>query len=237
MGFIQDQDLTHISAKQLLGFKEKTFTILQRHQAHLIDISQNFECLSSDDEFPAQLTKLRLQAMKERIALDGEMRDLWLSSGMARSVSSSLPAQGFQSSALGLINKNSLTSDLGPGDPELKINIEIDGVSGEERPYSRKLASGMFYLFEAQKFLSGDTDGKKSERKEPIYLEIAPGRPADADPVPLPAAEIRRLILSILPGDADLLAFCMDYFPKVCQRFGDNMDSLTKINWLLRLES
>ena len=56
MGFIQDQDLTHISAKQLLGFKEKTFTILQRHQAHLIDISQNFECLSSDDEFPAQLT-------------------------------------------------------------------------------------------------------------------------------------------------------------------------------------
>lgn len=126
---------------------------------------------------------------------------------------------------------------MGPGDPELKINIEIDGVSGEGRPYSRKLASGMFYLFEAQKFLSGDTDGKKSERKEPIYLEIAPGRPADADPVPLPAAEIRRLILSILPGDADLLAFCMDYFPKVCQRFGDNMDSLTKINWLLRLES
>ena len=175
--------------------------------------------------------------MQERISLDGEMRDLWLTSGMARSLSSSLPAQGFQTSALGLINQTSLKLDLGPGNPELKISIEIDGASGEGRPNSRKLASGMFYLFEAQKFLSGDVDGKRSERNESIYLEIAPGRPADADPTPLPTAEIRRLILLILPSDADLLAFCMDCFPTVCQRFGDNMDRMTKINWLLKLES
>jgi len=46
-------------------------------------------------------------------------------------------------------------------------------------------------------------------------------------------ASLRRVLLSVLRSDADLHAFCLDRFPDVAARFGDNMDRLVKLNLLL----
>lgn len=44
---------------------------------------------------------------------------------------------------------------------------------------------------------------------------------------------LRRLLRKLLRGDADLNAFCLDYFPEVHRRFADGMDRMGKVNLLL----
>lgn len=46
-------------------------------------------------------------------------------------------------------------------------------------------------------------------------------------------ASLRKVLATVLRRDAKLQAFCLDYFPKVADRFGDNMDRLVKLNLLL----
>lgn len=48
-------------------------------------------------------------------------------------------------------------------------------------------------------------------------------------------AVVRRLLQALLPTDAELNAFCIDYFTQVAERFAGGMDRLDKVNLLLRL--
>lgn len=50
-------------------------------------------------------------------------------------------------------------------------------------------------------------------------------------------AHVRRLLEVLLASDADLNAFCIDYFPIVYRRFSDSMDRTQKENLLLVLVS
>lgn len=49
-------------------------------------------------------------------------------------------------------------------------------------------------------------------------------------------SQTRQLLSKILLSDADLDAFCLDYFPDVHQRFASGMDRLSKFNLLLELK-
>lgn len=49
--------------------------------------------------------------------------------------------------------------------------------------------------------------------------------------------ELRRLLNEVLRVDADLDAFCLDFFPEVHQRFSAGMDRPQKVNLLLQLVS
>lgn len=44
---------------------------------------------------------------------------------------------------------------------------------------------------------------------------------------------IRHRIDAALPSDAELNAFCMDFFPQIRRKWGDGMDRLQKVNLLL----
>lgn len=48
--------------------------------------------------------------------------------------------------------------------------------------------------------------------------------------------QIRQTIDACLQTDADLTAFCIDFFPKTASRFSDGMDRMAKVNLLLQLE-
>lgn len=48
-------------------------------------------------------------------------------------------------------------------------------------------------------------------------------------------ATLRKLLMAVLRRDAQLQEFCLDHFPEVASRFGDNMDRLVKLNLLLEL--
>lgn len=50
------------------------------------------------------------------------------------------------------------------------------------------------------------------------------------------APQVRQKINEKLRTDADLTAFCIDYFPNVAARFSTGMDRVDKINILLQLE-
>lgn len=52
-------------------------------------------------------------------------------------------------------------------------------------------------------------------------------------PVKLPQPRIRALVGEILRSDADLDAFCSDYFPDVYRRFSDGMQRARKVTLLL----
>lgn len=47
--------------------------------------------------------------------------------------------------------------------------------------------------------------------------------------------EIRQCLLQRLQTDAELDAFCLDYFPQVYNRFSNGMDRVTKMNLLLQV--
>lgn len=47
---------------------------------------------------------------------------------------------------------------------------------------------------------------------------------------------VRELLRELLPTDADLEAFCLDYFPRTKQRFGGGMERLQKEDLLLSQE-
>lgn len=47
------------------------------------------------------------------------------------------------------------------------------------------------------------------------------------------AAHLRNLLRQALPGDSDLEAFCIDYFPDVYRRFSLGMDRQAKLSLLL----
>lgn len=49
--------------------------------------------------------------------------------------------------------------------------------------------------------------------------------------------ELRRLLNEVLYTDADLDAFCLDYFPEIQQRFSAGMDRIQRVNLLLQLVS
>lgn len=73
-------------------------------------------------------------------------------------------------------------------------------------------------------------------------MHVVPSREAMATALPgsapcgsLPPAELRKLLQQTLPSDADLDAFCLDYFPQVYERFSDGMDRLRKVNLLLTI--
>lgn len=48
-------------------------------------------------------------------------------------------------------------------------------------------------------------------------------------------AEIRRLVMRVLPLDSDFDAFCADYFPLVYQHFANGMDRIAKTTMLLEI--
>lgn len=50
------------------------------------------------------------------------------------------------------------------------------------------------------------------------------------------SAEVRSLLERSIRSDADLNAFCLDYFPDVYRRFGSSMERVEKINLLLTQE-
>jgi hypothetical protein len=50
-------------------------------------------------------------------------------------------------------------------------------------------------------------------------------------------AALRRFLQSVLIGDSDLEAFCLDYFPAVRNRFSSGMDRMQKLNILLAAEA
>lgn len=47
------------------------------------------------------------------------------------------------------------------------------------------------------------------------------------------APQLRRLLCQALPGNSDLEAFCLDYFPDVYRRYSSGMDRQTKLSLLL----
>lgn len=46
-------------------------------------------------------------------------------------------------------------------------------------------------------------------------------------------ADLRPLIMATLKTDSDLNAFCLDYFPKVYDRFTNGMDRIEKVSLLI----
>ncbi len=50
-------------------------------------------------------------------------------------------------------------------------------------------------------------------------------------------ASLRKLIDAVLPTDSALEAFCIDYFPRVQQRFSDSMERRVKTSLLLEQEN
>lgn len=46
-------------------------------------------------------------------------------------------------------------------------------------------------------------------------------------------SEGRRLLRTLLPSDAEFVAFCLDYFPQIAERFSNGMDRTAKTNLLL----
>ncbi len=56
---------------------------------------------------------------------------------------------------------------------------------------------------------------------------------SDAQQTPT-RASLRRFVLALLRGDSDFDAFCLDYFPDIEKRFSDGMDSVRKMNFLLK---
>ena len=55
-------------------------------------------------------------------------------------------------------------------------------------------------------------------------------------PTTPPRPEVRQLLRVALPTDANLVAFCLDFFPTVAERFANSMDRLAKVNLLLEQE-
>ena len=49
-------------------------------------------------------------------------------------------------------------------------------------------------------------------------------------------ANLRKLLVAVLPIDSDLEAFCLDYFPDTKQKFSGGMDRTQKLNLLLESE-
>lgn len=48
------------------------------------------------------------------------------------------------------------------------------------------------------------------------------------------APQLRRLLCQALPGDSDLEAFCLDYFPDIHRRYSSGMDRQTKLSLLIQ---
>ncbi|MBL9044738.1 MAG: hypothetical protein JNM83_24215, partial [Myxococcales bacterium] len=49
-------------------------------------------------------------------------------------------------------------------------------------------------------------------------------------------AQLRELLFSALRTDSDFVAFALDYFPDVQQKFSSGMDRVSKVNLLLESE-
>ena len=49
-------------------------------------------------------------------------------------------------------------------------------------------------------------------------------------------AQLRELLFSVLRTDSDFVAFVLDYFPEVQQKFSSGMDRVSKVNLLLESE-
>lgn len=76
--------------------------------------------------------------------------------------------------------------------------------------------------------------GEQREAIVPIYRHFSANIAMLHKSKATPAAKLRRILLRALPGDSDLEAFCLDYFPSVHQRFSLGMERQTKLNLLLQ---
>jgi hypothetical protein len=236
LGFVHDSDLLKASTAELIRFKQKSFSILQRHQTHIIETSRNFDGLPVGRDFQLHLSNLRLEAKKQRFELDTEIRDSWLSLGLSKTANVITSSISLLGSALGLtkLGDPTLAFSLPVALANLGITTGMSQVAGHGRREIPASSQTMLYLFEAQKYLNSDGDegGKLVElaidsRGSELINDLAH---------PPTGASLRRLIVLIFPTDSDFMAFCLDFFPSISKQFGNNMDRQTKMNILFQSE-
>jgi hypothetical protein len=77
--FIPDRELAELPFSALSRFKAKNSHLLEQHQLQLVEAAQAYNALPEGPEFGEHLCKLRLAAEKQRVALDAEAREAWIS--------------------------------------------------------------------------------------------------------------------------------------------------------------
>lgn len=81
-----------------------------------------------------------------------------------------------------------------------------------------------------------DTGGKRLTKSHPvrtIEVDVTVEAKIVSASDEVSTATLRRLLDDVLPSDATLEAFCLDYFPQVLLRFGGGMERLQKVTLLL----
>lgn len=223
MGFVSDAQLEAESLPRLLAFKEKNSSLLGRHQLHLVEASQRYEALPHGPEFERQLAALRLNCYKERMQLEEAGCGSWLQSG-AGFVPAALGASGgFLATAVQAFHQ-------GANLPGILVGL-LGGASllASLLPFrSQRPASNFLYLFEAQGFL------KNSSETGILRIALDPHELMSSQQQFGAGADLRPLIMATLKTDSDLNAFCLDYFPKVYDRFTNGMDRIEKVSLLIR---
>lgn len=240
LGFVADEDLIKVPTPDLVSFKQRSFTLLQQHQSHIIDTSKTFERLPMGSDFQARLADLRKQAKQRRIELDSELRESWLVSGLGKATTVLMTATSLLATAIGLTKFGNASLVLDLSAILSRAGISIGMTSGmpsisKDAPASTR---GMLYILEAQKYLSSNVDAVQDRGGELSELAVTlPGADVDLPAVcPPTVASLRRLLLSIITTDTDLISFCQDYFIDVEMEFGNNMDRQTKINILFQMK-
>ncbi|HEX2569114.1 MAG TPA: hypothetical protein VH877_06090 [Polyangia bacterium] len=79
--FLSDAELCAVDFARLLRFKERNSELLERHQVHMIEVAQAFAGLPAGPEFESALERLRTEALRKRVELDGHAHEAWRALG------------------------------------------------------------------------------------------------------------------------------------------------------------
>jgi hypothetical protein len=159
LGFLKPGTLGPLPFGRLQRFKSDHAKLLERHQLHLLEVTQAFRGIPDGPEFAEQVAALRASASKKRLDLDQEATDAWRSAftdvgthGIAAAAGAAIPALTvLWTGSMAHIASAALPSALAA------LGVVTTGVVKAVSKIGKANSSNaMAYLFEARKSLVTD---------------------------------------------------------------------------------
>jgi len=155
LAFLDSEALVCAPFDRLQRFKSDHQPLLAKHQAHLLSVAHAYRGSPEGAEFAERMAQLRTEAQRERLSLDTELSDAWLSAGLALAKKAVTAGTAAAIPALVVLRSASLHQlaadflPIGAAALGLAVSGALDVAADVRKASQGHLA----YLFRAQKYL------------------------------------------------------------------------------------